>query len=275
MPIVFILNGPNLNLLGVREPATYGYDTLADVEQRCLARAAALDLTIDFRQTNHEGQLVDWIHEAREAAEGIIINAGALTHTSVAILDALNAADLPVIEVHLSNIFRREPFRHISYVSLAARGVICGLGPQGYELALEALASVIEARTRPTVRRLPASRSPGFSRVTSLIFTFSDGNRPTLVEPAIVSRYPVSRSTRAWIAEVRKPDGIPINSSNARTTMTAATAAPAIFSALMTTFQTAPRQTALRGIQFVQAPSGPGVCRAYPGKRKRLKGVQK
>ena len=147
MPTVFILNGPNLNLLGVREPATYGYDTLADVEQRCLARAKALDLQVEFRQTNHEGQLVDWIHEAREAADGIILNAGAFTHTSVAILDALNAADLPVIEVHLSNIFRRERFRHHSYVSLAARGVICGLGPQGYELALEALASLIEVES--------------------------------------------------------------------------------------------------------------------------------
>jgi 3-dehydroquinate dehydratase-2 len=145
LPIVFILNGPNLNLLGVREPATYGYDTLADVEQRCLARAAALDLAIDFRQTNHEGQLVDWIHEAREAADGIILNAGALTHTSVAVLDALNAAELPIIEVHLSNIFRRESFRHHSYVSLAANGGIFGLGPQGYELALEAVASLIEA----------------------------------------------------------------------------------------------------------------------------------
>ena len=145
MPTVFILNGPNLNLLGVREPATYGYDTLADVEQRCLARAQALDLSIEFRQTNHEGQMVDWIHEAREAADGIIINAGALTHTSVAVLDALTAADLPVIEVHLSNIFRRERFRHHSYVSLAANGGIFGLGPQGYELALEALASLIDA----------------------------------------------------------------------------------------------------------------------------------
>ncbi len=144
MPTIFILNGPNLNLLGVREPATYGYDTLADVEQRCLERARALDLTIDFRQTNHEGQMVDWIHEAREAADGIILNAGALTHTSVAILDALNAADLPVIEVHLSNIFKREAFRHHSYVSLAARGGIFGLGPHGYELALEALANLIE-----------------------------------------------------------------------------------------------------------------------------------
>ena len=144
MPTVFILNGPNLNLLGVREPATYGYDTLADVEERCLARAAALDLTIEFRQTNHEGQLVDWIQEARGAADGIVLNAGALTHTSVAVLDALSAAELPVIEVHLSNIFRREAFRHHSYVSLAANGVICGLGAQGYELALEAVAALIE-----------------------------------------------------------------------------------------------------------------------------------
>ena len=152
MPIVFILNGPNLNLLGVREPATYGYDTLADVEQRCLARAAALDLTIDFRQTNHEGQLVDWIHEAREAADGIILNAGALTHTSVVLLDALNAADLPVIEVHLSNIFRRESFRHHSYVGLAATGVICGLGAQGYERALDALANLIEREPGETDR---------------------------------------------------------------------------------------------------------------------------
>jgi 3-dehydroquinate dehydratase II len=152
LPTIFILNGPNLNLLGVREPAIYGYDTLADVEQRCLVRARALDMAIEFRQTNHEGQLVDWIHEAREAADGIVINAGALTHTSVAILDALNAADLPVIEVHLSNIFRREAFRHHSYVSFAARGVICGLGPHGYELALEALASLIDAETGETGR---------------------------------------------------------------------------------------------------------------------------
>jgi 3-dehydroquinate dehydratase II len=144
LPTIFILNGPNLNLLGVREPATYGYDTLADVEQRCLARAEALALSIEFRQTNHEGQLVDWIQEARESADGIILNAGALTHTSVAVLDALNAADLPVIEVHLSNIFRRESFRHHSYVSLAAKGGIFGLGPQGYELALEAMAILIE-----------------------------------------------------------------------------------------------------------------------------------
>ena len=144
MPTVFVLNGPNLNLLGVRDPAVYGRDTLADIEARCLARAAALDLQIDFRQTNHEGQLVDWIQEARESADGIVLNAGALTHTSVAVLDALYAAELPVIEVHLSNIFRRERFRHHSYVSLAARGVICGLGAHGYELALEGVANLIE-----------------------------------------------------------------------------------------------------------------------------------
>jgi 3-dehydroquinate dehydratase-2 len=144
LPIVFILNGPNLNLLGVRDPSIYGRDTLGDIEERCIARAAALGLEIDFRQTNHEGQLVDWIQEARESADGIILNAGALTHTSVALLDALSAAELPVIEVHLSNIFRRESFRHHSYVSLAANGVICGLGAQGYELALEAVAGLIE-----------------------------------------------------------------------------------------------------------------------------------
>ena len=147
MPVVFILNGPNLNLLGVRDPSIYGRDTLGDIEERCTARAAALSLEIDFRQTNHEGQLVDWIQEARESADGIILNAGALTHTSVALLDALSAAGLPVIEVHLSNIFRRESFRHHSYVSLAANGVICGLGAQGYELALDAIASLIEGES--------------------------------------------------------------------------------------------------------------------------------
>ena len=147
MPTVFVLNGPNLNLLGVREPAVYGHDTLGDIEERCTARASALNLQIDFRQTNHEGQLVDWIQEARESADGIVLNAGALTHTSVAVLDALSAADLTVIEVHLSNIFRRESFRHHSYVSLAANGVICGLGPQGYELALEAIAAMIEGES--------------------------------------------------------------------------------------------------------------------------------
>jgi 3-dehydroquinate dehydratase II len=144
LPTVFVLNGPNLNLLGIREPSIYGRDTLGDIEERCTARAAALGLEIDFRQTNHEGQLVDWIQEARESADAIILNGGALTHTSVALLDALAAAELPVVEVHLSNIFRRESFRRRSYVSLAANGVICGLGAQGYELALDAVASLIE-----------------------------------------------------------------------------------------------------------------------------------
>ena len=143
MPTVFVLKGPNLNLLGVREPATYGYDTLADVEERCLVRGRARDLTIEFRQTNHEGTLVDWIQEARENADGIIINAGGFTHSSVAILDALRTCDLPVIEVHISNIFRRESFRHRSYVSLAAAGVICGLGTHGYLLAMDAIARLI------------------------------------------------------------------------------------------------------------------------------------
>jgi 3-dehydroquinate dehydratase II len=145
LPTVFVLNGPNLNLLGVRDPAVYGLDTLADIEARCQARAVDLGLQIDFRQSNHEGQLVDWIQEARESADGIVLNAGALTHTSVAILDALIASELPIVEVHLSNIFRREPFRHHSYVSLAATGVICGLGAQGYELALDALGTLIES----------------------------------------------------------------------------------------------------------------------------------
>jgi 3-dehydroquinate dehydratase-2 len=142
-PTVLVLNGPNLNLLGVREPDTYGRETLADIEEACLEAADRLGLAVDFRQSNHEGQLVDWIQEARETADGIILNAGAFTHTSVAILDALNAAELPVVEVHLSNIFRREAFRHHSYVSLAARGVICGFGGQGYELALTALARLL------------------------------------------------------------------------------------------------------------------------------------
>jgi len=141
---ILVLNGPNLNLLGVREPATYGSDTLADIEESCLERAALLDLAVDFRQSNHEGQLVDWIQEARENADGIILNAGAYTHTSIAIFDALKASELPVIEVHLSNIHRRETFRRHSYVSEAAQGVICGFGALGYLLALEAMAQLIK-----------------------------------------------------------------------------------------------------------------------------------
>ena len=142
-PTILILNGPNLNLLGVREPSTYGRDTLADIEEACIERATELGLSVEFRQSNHEGQLVDWIQEARETADAIVINAGAYSHTSLAILDALRAADVPVIEVHLSNIYQRESFRHHSYVSHIAKGIICGLGGHGYELALDALARLL------------------------------------------------------------------------------------------------------------------------------------
>ncbi len=145
---IYVLNGPNLNMLGLREPAVYGRELLADVEKRAKARAKDVGLSIDFRQSNDEGELVTWIQEARDKAQGIIINAGAYSHTSIAILDALQAAELPVIEVHLSNIFRREEYRQHSFVSLAAKGVICGLGPKGYELALEAMAEMLSAKAR-------------------------------------------------------------------------------------------------------------------------------
>ena len=141
--LIYVLNGPNLNMLGVREPSVYGRDSLDDVRRRTEARAEKLGLSIDFRQSNHEGELVTWIQEARGKAQGIIINAGGYTHTSVAMLDALQAAELPAIEVHLSNIFRREDYRHHSYISLGVKGVICGLGARGYELAVEAIADHI------------------------------------------------------------------------------------------------------------------------------------
>ncbi len=137
---VLILNGPNLNMLGTREPEIYGTETLADIEARCQRRAQNLGLSVDFRQSNIEGELVGWIQDARQSAQGIIINAAAYTHTSVALLDALNACDMPIIEVHLSNIHQRESFRHKSYIARAADGMICGLGSLGYELALEAVA---------------------------------------------------------------------------------------------------------------------------------------
>ena len=142
--LIFILNGPNLNLLGQREPEIYGRDTLDDVRRACEQRAKALKLAIDFRQSNSEGDLVNWIQEARQRADGLIVNAGAYSHTSIAILDALQASAKPAIEVHLSNIFRRDEFRRHSYVSLGVRGVICGLGRAGYLLALEALADLVE-----------------------------------------------------------------------------------------------------------------------------------
>jgi 3-dehydroquinate dehydratase-2 len=140
MKPVFILNGPNLNMLGSREQAVYGSETLADLEARCAAKAKVLGLTVEFRQSNVEGELVGWIQQARSSACGIVLNAAAYTHTSIALHDALKAAEVPVIEVHLTNIYRREPFRHHSYVSPAALGVICGFGGHGYELALDGLA---------------------------------------------------------------------------------------------------------------------------------------
>ena len=139
---VLVLNGPNLNLLGRREPEIYGRDTLDDIARATAARAKEFDLSIDFRQSNHEGELVTWVQEARGTVKGIVINPGGFSHTSVALLDALSFTELPVIEVHLSNIHRRERFRHHSYVSAAATGVICGLGAQGYLLAVEALAGM-------------------------------------------------------------------------------------------------------------------------------------
>jgi 3-dehydroquinate dehydratase-2 len=143
---ILILNGPNVNLLGAREPEIYGNETLADIEAACRNRAKELGLEIDFRQSNAEGELVDWIQSARENFAGLIVNGGAYTHTSVAILDALRFTDLPVIEVHLSNIFQREDFRRESFISEVAKGLICGLGGHGYVLALEALARMISAR---------------------------------------------------------------------------------------------------------------------------------
>ena len=140
---IMVLNGPNLNLLGTRQPEIYGSQTLTDIEASLKKHAETLDLAIDFRQSNHEGELVTWIQEARKASAGIVINPGAYTHTSVAIMDALLACDLPVIELHLSNPHSRESFHHKSYVSPVATGVICGFGAHGYELALDAMARLV------------------------------------------------------------------------------------------------------------------------------------
>ncbi|MGA8138000.1 MULTISPECIES: type II 3-dehydroquinate dehydratase [Pseudomonas] len=142
--VILVLNGPNLNMLGTREPATYGYETLADVADLCERTAASHGLQIEFRQTNHEGELIDWIHQSRGRCGGIVINPAAWTHTSVAIRDALIAAELPVIEVHLSNVHKREEFRHHSFVSAIAVGVICGMGTHGYRLALEHFAHLLK-----------------------------------------------------------------------------------------------------------------------------------
>ena len=140
---LFVLNGPNLNMLGVREPEKYGTATLDDVEALCAETAEEFGLAIDFRQTNGEGELVSWVQECRGRASGIVINPAGYSFTSIALLDALVAVRLPVIEVHLTNIHRREAFRHVSYVSRAATGVICGLGPQGYALALRAMTDML------------------------------------------------------------------------------------------------------------------------------------
>jgi 3-dehydroquinate dehydratase II len=140
---IYVLNGPNLNLLGKRQPEIYGHETLADVEARCRMRASELQLSIEFRQSNAEHHIVDWIQEAREAAAGIIINPAAYSHTSVAILDALKACECPILEVHISNIHRREAFRHHSYVTQAATGVVAGFGTHGYLLALQHMAHLL------------------------------------------------------------------------------------------------------------------------------------
>ena len=143
LPLIAVLNGPNLNMLGMRQPQVYGGSTLDDVEQLCAETAEALGLAIDFRQTNGEGELISWVQECRDRAAGIIINPAGYGHTSVALMDALLATDLPVIEVHVTNIHRREAFRHVSFVSKAAVGVICGLGIRGYALAMTAMADLL------------------------------------------------------------------------------------------------------------------------------------
>jgi len=144
MKLIYVLNGPNLNLLGKRQPHIYGHETLEDVKQACLQVAAENGLAVEFLQSNSEAQIVDWIHAAREVASGIVINPAAFTHTSVAILDALNTFDHPIIEVHISNVHKREPFRHHSYVSGVASGVIAGFGTQGYLFAIQRMAKLLQ-----------------------------------------------------------------------------------------------------------------------------------
>ena len=143
-PLIAVLNGPNMNMLGLRQPQLYGTATLDDVETLCAETADELGLGIDFRQTNGEGELVSWVQECRSRAFGIVINPAGYTSTSIALMDALLATELPVIEVHITNIHKREEFRHLSYVSKVAQGVICGLGIRGYALALRAMADILE-----------------------------------------------------------------------------------------------------------------------------------
>ena len=144
-PVIFVLNGPNLNLLGKRQPDIYGSETLADVEADCRRVAGELGLAVEFRQTNAESELIDWIHEARDKAAGIVINPAALTHTSVAVRDALAACECPILEVHISNVHRREEFRHHSFVSGVVTGVVCGFGTQGYGFALQRIAQLVKS----------------------------------------------------------------------------------------------------------------------------------
>lgn len=144
MSRILIINGPNLNMLGTREPGIYGYDTLADIEKLCQEEAKGLGLKVDFRQSNIEGEIITWIQQApAQGFTGLIINGGAYTHTSIAMMDALLILEMPIIEVHITNIYKREEFRHVSFVSPAAEGVICGLGSRGYALALKAIAEMI------------------------------------------------------------------------------------------------------------------------------------
>lgn len=144
--IILVLNGPNLNMLGLREPAVYGHETLADVEAMAVQSGQELGLTVECLQTNHEGQMIDWIHQARQRVAGIVINPGAWTHTSIAIHDALIACEVPVLEVHISNVHRREEFRHHSFVSKVAVGVIAGFGTHGYKLAISHFAKLLNTK---------------------------------------------------------------------------------------------------------------------------------
>jgi 3-dehydroquinate dehydratase-2 len=143
-PRILFLNGPNANLYGLDAKGTYGTESFPQIKSRCSAHAQGLGASLDFRQSNHEGELIDWIQAARGETDGLIINGAGLTYTSIAILDALLAYEKPIIEVHMSNIYRREPFRHHSYISKAATGIVAGLGPLGYELAITALLKLIE-----------------------------------------------------------------------------------------------------------------------------------
>ncbi len=170
---IFVLNGPNLNTLGSRNPEVYGTETLADVESRCARRAAEHGATVECYQTNHEGELIELIQRARTDAEGIVLNAGAYTHTSVAIHDALEYAETATVEVHISNVHRREPFRHTSYVSPQADAVIAGAGTLGYELAIEYLVEQHQKRSKPSTR----SNGLPFDRIKDLRdITFEDKN---------------------------------------------------------------------------------------------------